>query len=62
MAAGGDEAFGGGDAHGYTPQRGKAGRLVEAEHQIGALDHLSGGPFTRLSSAAIASTRPVRGS
>ncbi len=37
--------WGGGDAHGQTPTLERPAVLVEAEHEIGALDHLAGGSF-----------------
>ena len=38
---GGDEPLRRGDAHGYSPDGGQAGGLVEAEGEVGALERLA---------------------
>ena len=52
LDAGGDagraEPCGGGHAHGATPSAREAGRLRQAEHQVGVLDRLAGGALAEI--------------
>ena len=62
VAAGGDEPFSRGDAHGQIPMRGRPAVSPRPSMRFAHWIIWPAAPLTRLSSAAIASTRPVRGS
>ena len=62
MAAGGDEALGGGDAHGQTPTVERPAVSSRPSIRLAHWIIWPAAPLTRLSSAAMARTRPVRSS
>src|SRR6476646_4186235 len=57
-----DEPFGRGDAHGWIPTSGKAVVSGRPSNRFAACTIWPAAPFTRLSSAAIATTVSVRAS
>ena len=62
MAAGGDEALGGGDAHGQTPMLDRPALSSRPSIRLAHWIIWPAAPLPRLSSAAMARTGPVRSS